>query len=294
MKYNWQTGEETQEGYCLYAHINPKDNRTYIGISKNIKQRWAAKAEAYSSSPLIYRALKEIGWDNFIHLPLYDKLTLQEARVQEKLWIKAFKSIGLSYNKSDGGEFMPSVIRSEEVRLKQRNAMLGRHPTADSRHKMSKAHTNESKPWKWREVYAFNKDTKEFVKKYDSITKAATELNLQVAAITNSAKGKCPSAGLYIWSYTPTIDKQSRLYSKMNYTAVYCYNLNGTFYKEYNSIKEAAEAVNGNVHCISNCCTGRAITHNGYIWRKTLQEIEPETLLKLKNKNHEINTSVQL
>lgn len=45
MVYNWQTGEETQEGYCLYAHINQINYKVYIGISKDVKQRWASKGK---------------------------------------------------------------------------------------------------------------------------------------------------------------------------------------------------------------------------------------------------------
>lgn len=44
------------------------------------------------------------------------------------------------------------------------------------------------------------------------------------------------------------------------------YSLEGTFIKRWNSITEAAEAVNGNTTNIGTCCKGRQATSYGYKW----------------------------
>ena len=92
-----------QKGYCLYAHINPINDKIYIGISKDVRKRWKGKEIAYKDCTIIGRAFRKYGWDNFIHVVICDGLTKEEACEKEKQWIKACKRDGYSYNITDGG-----------------------------------------------------------------------------------------------------------------------------------------------------------------------------------------------
>ena len=303
--------------YVIYEHISPS-GKVYVGQSSEVNIRWQGGGNRYLSKnkkgkyvqPYFANALLKYGWENFGHKIILSGLDKSNANYAEKYLIKWYKLKGLSYNITDGGEggcglkrtmspemriFMSNYMRkyspligthrTERQKQMAREKMMGRHPTKEARIKMSEAHVNKANFWRWKKIYAFDKETKEFVREYDSVSKAAKELGLYASAIVSSAKGRCPSAGSYIWSYTPYINKTSSLYNKMNYSKVYCYTLDGKLFKIYNSIKEAAQDVDGNIHCISNCCNGRALSHKNFIWRKELETIDTKIIEKLLKNN---------
>lgn len=45
---------------------------------------------------------------------------------------------------------------------------------------------------------------------------------------------------------------------------VFCYNLNGEYLEEFESVKEAAEFLGINPMCISNCCSGKQRASHGF------------------------------
>lgn len=302
--------------YTVYAHISPS-GKVYIGQSSEMSVRWQGKGNRYLAKkkngkynqPYFANAILKYGWDNFEHKIILDKVSKNEANYAEKYLIKWYKLHNLSYNITDGGEgtcgikrtmspemrkymsyymrtFSPLIgtHRTEKQKQSAREKMLGRKMSEKARLKMRNSHLGIPNPCRHKKVYAFDKYTKEYVKEYESLTAAANELGLSVNAVCNAAKGKCPSAGPYIWSYTPHIDKNSKLYKKMFYDKVYCYSLDGELLKVYDGASEAASAVGGNGNCIRNCCLGRALSHKGFIWKKEYQEIEPEILTKLKKR----------
>jgi hypothetical protein len=130
------------------------------------------------------------------------------------------------------------------------------------------------RPWKYKEVFAFDKRTGTFIKRYNSLTEAAKELNLSITGIGNTARGRCPSFGGFIWSYTPCININERKYKMMEDLKVYCYDKEGNHIKTFENTKEAAAFVNGIINCISDCCSGRIRSYKGYVWRKAYKDKE--------------------
>jgi group I intron endonuclease len=308
--------KDNSRNYIVYEHISPS-GKVYVGQTYNLKIRWQANGRMYLNKtkkgkyaqPYFAHALLKYGWDAFEHRIILEGVSKNEANYAEKYLIKWYKLHKMSYNMTDGGEgtcgikrtmspemreYMSKYMRANSVLIgthrteKQKQAvrekMLGRKMSAEARAKMSKSHTGEKQYWKNKKIYAFDKTTKEFVKSYDSISEAAGELGLFVSAITSSAKGRCPSAGPYIWSYTSTIDADNPLYSRMFHNKIYCYDFEGKFVAEYNSTKEAADVVNGSVNCIRNCCLGISLTHKGFIWRDNKEEIDKEIIEKLSKR----------
>ena len=51
------------------------------------------------------------------------------------------------------------------------------------------------------------------------------------------------------------------------------YNADGTFVQNWNSLKDAAESVNGFIGNISRCCRGKSKTHKGFIWTYKYNEL---------------------
>ena len=52
------------------------------------------------------------------------------------------------------------------------------------------------------------------------------------------------------------------------------YSLNGELLKIFNSQGEAAEKTNSTQGGISDCIRGRIKTHNGYVWKKYVENNE--------------------
>ena len=59
--------------------------------------------------------------------------------------------------------------------------------------------SNNNRPYK--KVIQINKDTKEIIKIYNSITEASKELKINDSNISKCCRGKYKTAGNYIWKY---------------------------------------------------------------------------------------------
>lgn len=278
-----------QKGYCIYAHLNMINKKVYIGISKNVKNRWSAKEESYKKCHAIYRAFKKYGWDNFAHIVMWDNLTKEEACKLEKANIFMFKLAGMSYNITDGGEGTTGVIRSEEHKQIIREYMTNRVVSTETRKKISTAH--KKLRINNKEIYAYDINTKCLVKKYLSVTEAALDVGIQATNISRAAKGKRPSAGGYIWGYNKNLDTNNPIYNRIgiNTKEVYCYDLYGNYIRKYNSSVEAAKILGCKSRGINACCTKKLPSYKHFIWRKEMCKIEPEVLKRIRFKKHEVN-----
>ena len=96
--------EFSDENWSVYQHTSPS-GKVYIGITSDIKRRWASKGYYYQLKDTIFaRAIRKYGWDNFIHEVLYTGLTLQQASDKEIELIQIQKQLNNSYNITDGGQ----------------------------------------------------------------------------------------------------------------------------------------------------------------------------------------------
>ena len=92
------------KNWTVYKHIAP-NGKVYVGISSDIKRRWAANGYYYHLADTVFsRALNKYGWDSFQHVIIQKGLTKQEACDMEKKLIAYYKAKKLSYNITDGGE----------------------------------------------------------------------------------------------------------------------------------------------------------------------------------------------
>lgn len=92
------------KSWTIYKPISPSE-KVYIGISSNVKNRWAANGYYYHLSDTVFsRALKKYGWDNFQHIIIAEGLTKKEACDMEIELIAYYKAKGISYNITNGGE----------------------------------------------------------------------------------------------------------------------------------------------------------------------------------------------
>ena len=273
-----------QKGYCIYAHLNLINDKVYIGISKDVKNRWAGKEEAYKHSPAIYNAFKKYGWDNFAHIVMWDGMTKEEACKLERANIFMFKFAGMSYNIADGGEGVSGTEYSDERREAIRERMKNRIITPEFKQKCKESQRKTH----GKKVYAFDINTKQLIKEYNSINGAAEELGTSYCCIKRAASGKVPSAKGYIWSFTPIIDKENPKYNSIKYThgTIYCYDLQGRFLRTFSGTAEAAKVIKGGTSAILRCCTKKILTYKGYIWRFGKEKIADTVLERIKNRKY--------
>lgn len=195
-------------GYTVYKHTSPS-GKVYIGITKRKPEyRWN-KGKGYRKDQLLfYRAIKKYGWDNFTHEILYTGLSEKDAKNIEISLIRQYKSLGMSYNITDGGDGGRGLHNkrkkmSDETKLKMsksrkgllagnKNPMYGRHETAPAYGRFGKEHPASKK------VYQYDL-LGNFIKEWDCLSDAQRHLNIRVTHITACCNGRQKTAGGYIW-----------------------------------------------------------------------------------------------
>lgn len=117
----------------VYKIINKVNNKSYIGITSNIKKRFKyhqqrynkTSKEEYIQKPL-YKAFRKYGIENFIFLELYSNLTMEEACNKEIELIKKFKTLTheKGYNITKGGNCRSNYgANNNTVKLTERDVI---------------------------------------------------------------------------------------------------------------------------------------------------------------------------
>ena len=118
-----------ENNFKVYSHTNKVTGVTYIGITKRDPEvRWA-KGHGYKNNPYFWKAIVKYGWDNFHHNILYTNLSKEEALGIEHSLITQYKAQNLSYNISDGNDYI-GKLRSRPVVAYSKNGLyLNRYPS---------------------------------------------------------------------------------------------------------------------------------------------------------------------
>lgn len=203
--------------YCLYKHTSPS-GKVYIGItSKKVNKRWQ-NGTGYKPCRAFYRAIVKYGWDNIKHEILFDNLTKEVAEHLEILLVKHFKSLGISYNITDGGGGYLGYSPSEETRKLLSEASKRRKPCKmkeKSKELLRTAHLKNIESYKTKEFrdkisravdYKKSKVLRltlegELLRSFESANEAQKYTGVDRGAILRCCKGKVKRAGNFIWKY---------------------------------------------------------------------------------------------
>ena len=60
--------------YCVYKITNKLNGKIYIGMSKNLENRWSSNGIHYKNSKRFYNAIQKYGWDNFEKIVLVEEI----------------------------------------------------------------------------------------------------------------------------------------------------------------------------------------------------------------------------
>lgn len=227
--------------FIVYRYWSPS-NKSYIGQTcYSLDRRAGSEGREYTRQnkcPKFANAIKKYGWDWFKEHReiLKENLSQEEANKWEAYYIGFFNSMENGYNVLDGNNI---------------------------------GHINNTRKVP---VVGINCKTKE-IKYYDSISDAASKLNMVNQSITQCFSGRAKTAGGYIWvkkdKYEKmTVEEQQELLKikerarPSRYKKVYCIETQQIFA----SIKEAAEFYNLDRSSITKVCKGKAKTCGGKHW----------------------------
>lgn len=232
--------------WSLYRHTSPS-GKVYIGISKDIKVRWSGHGRRYLSYNSIFgKAILKYGWNNIKHEVLIANLSKEEANRLETQFIQYYKSLGISYNITDGGEGTTGRVVSEETRLKMKKSAKGW-----SRQAIEASLLSRKNPDYYKASLA----------KAHEAWKGSHHSDVAKKKISNKARGRDMSKAVEA-SRRSIFDR-----GKGKRKCILQCGLNGDLINEFTSITEAMKFLNKSSKSISNCLSGKAKTAFGYIWK---------------------------
>tara|TARA_B110000114_G_scaffold184318_1_gene227717 strand:+ start:1340 stop:2671 length:1332 start_codon:yes stop_codon:yes gene_type:complete len=281
----------------VYCTTNLVNGKIYIGqhSTNNLKDRYKG------SGLLISKAFKKYGKDNF----KFEIIEFSDSREYldklEKTLISNYKALnndigynihqgglgGSSYKKINqyklDGTFLRTwdaiIIASDELNLSYKtiqNCAKGLKPSCGGYMwkdynefkgcQNIKNFVDNSK----KTVNQYNLEG-EFIKTWNSISEAASTLNLNKSSIGKCCRKEASTLqiGGFIWRYLKDVKNTSDI-TPINYKTrkiIEQYTLDGTYLNTFSSISEASRTVNSATSNISKCCNGKRKSAGGYIWK---------------------------
>lgn len=211
--------------FIVYMHENKINHKKYIGITcQKPTQRWRG-GKGYKIG-LFKKAIDKYGWDNFNHIVLFERLSKDEACKKEIELIDKYKTMNnnYGYNLCEGGNLTLGYHHTEKSKEKMRNKrkgmyvgknnpmygksgklapMYGKHLTEEHKRKISEAKKgkiNYHTITLYKKVDQYDLDGN-FIKSWESISKAEKELNLKGTHISRVCRGKGKTTGGYVFKY---------------------------------------------------------------------------------------------
>nr|DAG98231.1 MAG TPA: intron associated endonuclease [Crassvirales sp.] len=228
--------------FSVYLHKSPS-GKVYVGITKKkrVKDRWD-NGNGYKNNIIFYRAINKYGWDNIEHIILFRDLSEKRAKNLEVDLIRHYKSLGISYNITDGGDGTYGWIPSEETKNKISSTLVGRVVPETVKVKISKALQGR-------------KISKEHI---DVIKRTHTG-----KVVSSETKQKLRDANLGKRLSDETRRKVALAFAK----PVLQFSLDGIFIKEWESASEAARALGKFPSNIVHCCNKRLNYNTAYKYK---------------------------
>ena len=124
--------------HVIYKITNKKNNKHYIGQSKNPHQRWYRhKAQSRYPKQVIHFAMAKYGLSNFDFAVLEEVENQEEANLKEEFWACEYNSyFPYGYNIAKCGNCKPLT---EDIKQKISNTQKGRKVSFCKRAKISRA-----------------------------------------------------------------------------------------------------------------------------------------------------------
>ena len=251
--YPQEVQDDNQKTYTVYRHINPKNGKVYVGITKlSLSERWEG-GSGYKRCKLFYRAIQKYGWSNLQHCVVCSCLDKTTACLVEQHLIKYYKSKGLSYNITDGGEGTHGFKMPESAKRRISEYLK----------------ENRGKP-----VFQFSIDG-HLIRKFKSAQEAAQILGFGHSSVSDCATGNKNTLHNFIFTYEDNVEflplRISISKKKWSNFKVVQYK-NDSIINVFNSIREAERATGINRLCIARNISGEFKRAGDYNWKKVKEE----------------------
>ena len=257
--------------YCIKNKVN---NMVYIGLSKNIHNRWIEHKYRLNThihpNTKLQNAWDKYGEDNFEFIVL-EKCDYDVIYEREKYWIKKYKSSEreFGYNLSTGGE----------------NTSEGSTWTNTQKENASKL----KNPKKVVQIDIYGN----IIQTWRSASYASRMLDLRCSSIVRCCEHKGFKCGDSLWFYEndPIINSKENIrkfvltHSSSINIPIIQYDLHGNIVAKYKNTDDIKNNINDvNIIEIRECCNHHKLTSKGYIWLFELDDFElsNEYLLKCR------------
>ena len=276
----------------------------YIGQAIDLDERYKKHMKNINDKNHqedFYQGLREFGVTNFTYeiLAQFENYDEEKLNILEKYYIDFYNSLKPNgYNMVPGGTNGAGLAKGHPVEQYDLNGVFinsfksateASRITGINNSSISSCCRGEIKQvrgyqWKYtsddskiikpiqenelkiqRKILQYGLD-KNLLNKFNSLEEASNNSGISKSLICNCCKLKNNTGGGYIWRYENnplTSEETIKTFTKK----VAQYDLQGNFIQSYNSITEAAQAVNGNIGNIQQVCAGKRKTSNKYIWK---------------------------
>lgn len=219
----------------IYKIENLINHHKYIGLSKDISNRWRGHKSNYNNpnnkdyNMVIYQAMRKYGIENF-SFELLEECAEEKLNEREQYWINYYDSYYNGYNSTLGGDeshihigqpieaydlngnyitTYPNMTEAAKAIGVSRNTIYGiihnnRLSTKGYQFKLVND-SKEIKPYKSRQggkLPVYQKDDNgNIINTFESIKEAAITLGIDSSTITKCCKGKLKHCGGFKWEY---------------------------------------------------------------------------------------------
>lgn len=187
--------------YTVYIHKNKINNKIYVGQTCNdVNDRWN-NGKGYKNNLLFYDDIKKYGWNNFDRIIVKTNLSNVEADCLEKDLINTYNltNSDYGYNHTMGGKGLLGYNHTSETKRKISNSKIGVLHSEQHKKNIGKSVSGD-KNYRSQKVNQYTLDG-DYIKTWDYIKQAETELNLSHGAISACCRNIQKTAFGYIWRY---------------------------------------------------------------------------------------------
>lgn len=261
---------------CIYLWTNLINNKVYVGQTQNFYNRMQQYSRGNDSNRIIGQALHKYGIDNFDIAILEKVEDVEKLDECEQYWMEYYKSYDLSkgynlckeagttrgyHHTEEDKKKMSEIVKRrlqnhpEYIKFGKDNPMFGKHPTEETRDKMSKSRIGnknaKGKTWKLSPEQAENR-RKNMLGRKNSLGRK----------LSKEARDKISESNRHRKISEETKRKISEGNKGKTAKKVKCVETNMIF----NSIGEAAKFVGRDSSGIGKCAKGTMKTCGGFHW----------------------------
>lgn len=139
--------------YAIYIITNSLNAKQYVGMAKNLTNRWYSHKQAKGACPVLHSAIKKYGIESFVFTHIANAFDHESAcEIERLLIIQHNTKIPFGYNITEGGGGTFGLKKTDEVknRIRQSNIgkNLGKTASEETKAKMSAIHKSRPRqPW---------------------------------------------------------------------------------------------------------------------------------------------------